>query len=397
MTLALSNASELYVAPGGPTFHLLHRIFGRARRTRPVVRRIIFLLLITWIPICLFALWQGSALGATPRDSLLLDFSTYARFFIAVPMLVLADIIIAPRLTVAGLQFVRDGLIRDADMPAYAAAITRLARRRESLLAEFVILGCAVFGAWSLTLDNAGGTALSGWRSIFLSQGDARHVSLAALWYYLVATPVFLFMWYRWLWRIVFWAMFLWEVSRLELRLVPTHADRAGGLAFLDVAHASMDMLALAVASVPSAEVAFRIVYEGASIYTYQGPLITVPLAMLAIILGPLLFFCPALARTRRAALRHYGSLVVRYNRGFQEKWVEGVHQTSEPLLGTSDIQSLADLGNSYRFVDDMGYTPFTRWTVLQIVVMAVLPGLPLLTLVLSANEIIHLLFKFVL
>jgi hypothetical protein len=29
------------------------------------------------------------------------------------------------------------------------------------------------------------------------------------------------------------WARFLWQVSRLELQLLPTHPDRCGGLGFL--------------------------------------------------------------------------------------------------------------------------------------------------------------------
>jgi hypothetical protein len=37
----------------------------------------------------------------------------------------------------------------------------------------------------------------------------------------------------RWYFRIFIWMRFLWQVSRIELSLVPTHPDRVGGMGFL--------------------------------------------------------------------------------------------------------------------------------------------------------------------
>lgn len=34
-------------------------------------------------------------------------------------------------------------------------------------------------------------------------------------------------------WRLIIWSRFLFDISRLNLALVPTHADKAGGLDFL--------------------------------------------------------------------------------------------------------------------------------------------------------------------
>ena len=62
-------------------------------------------------------------------------------------------------------------------------------------------------------------------------------------------------------------------------------------------------------------------------------------------LLGPLLMFAPNLMRTRLAWLRDYGMLATRYNRAFHEKWIMGKAPADEPLLGSADIQSLADLG----------------------------------------------------
>ena len=394
MTPVIANQGDLYVAPGGPTYRILTRLTKAPDVGFSVRRRIIFLLLITWVPMCVLALLQGNALGATPRDSFLLDFATYARFFIGIPVLVIAEDLIGGRLRTAGLQFVEDGLVRPDDYPAFEQAIARLARRRESVLVTLVIVALAAVGAWKLTYESASGVGVVGWGSVVLPEGHAYRYSLAGLWSHVVALPVLLFLWYRWLWRIVIWTLFLHDVSRLRLRLVPTHADAAGGLGFLEIAHQSFGIMAFAIGCVFSAEAAFRIVYEGTHINVFQNGTLIVLVLMQVIFLGPLLVFMPIMARTRRAALKSYGSLVVRYNSGFDDKWVENRGPKDEPLLGSADIQSLADLGNSFRFVKDMGFIPFGRGAVIQLAFFTLLPGVPLLLLAVPLSEILDTLAK---
>src|SRR5262245_46913322 len=183
MSAVLTNESELYLAPGGSAIRLIERISRRRmEQSRSLPKRIVGLVLITWVPMCLFALLQGRALGPTPRESFLLDFATYARFFLGLPILVAADVFIGPRLRAAGLEFVREDFIRHEDLPAFEQAVTRLARRRESVMATAVIVGFAVLGAWKLTFTAITSTGAVGWRSVMLPDGHALPYSLAALW-----------------------------------------------------------------------------------------------------------------------------------------------------------------------------------------------------------------------
>jgi hypothetical protein len=399
MTAAVTNESELYVAPGGPGRRLIERvgIHLRTGAQRTLLRRILTLILITWVPMCLFALLQGTALGPTPRASFLLDFATYARFFIGLPILLVADVVVGSRLRAAGLEFVRDDFIRREDAPAFERAVARLARRRESLLATLVIVGLAAVGAWRLTFEAAAGVIGSAnWRLIVLPDGHALHYSLAALWNNLVALPIVLYLLCRWLWRILIWAIFLAEVARLDLRVVPTHADRAAGLGFLQVAHASFAIIALGLASVVSAEAAFDVIYEGASLTSFKLPLVVLIVVTQVLFLGPLLVFCPLLARSGRAALISYGGIVSRYDRTFDDKWIGTREPSEEPLLGSADIQSLADMGNSFRFITDMSIVPFGRRAVLQLALATAIPFIPLVLLVVPLSQIVEALKKVV-
>ena len=95
---------------------------------------------------------------------------------------------------------------------------------------------------------------------------------------------------------------------------------------------------------------------------------------MVFAVLGPLLVFGPKLAAAKRAGLREYGTLAQRYVREFDGKWLRGGAPADEPLIGSADIQSLADLGNSFEVVKDMRWAPFTVQTVLQLAVVTLLP-----------------------
>lgn len=397
MSAVLTNESELYLAPGWPAIRLIQSIdVCRRKESQSLPQRIVALVVVTWVPMLLFALLQGQALGSTPRESFLLDFAVYARLFVGLPILVASDVIVGERLRAAGLQFVHGDFIRREDIPAFEQAVSRLARLRESLVATIVVVGLAALGAWTLTIEGVNGVGTSGWRSVVLPEGHALHYSFAALWNHLVAVPVVLFLLYRWLWRILIWTIFLHDVARLDLQLVPTHADKAGGLGFLAIAHESFDGLAFAMSAVVSAGAAFRIVYEGADVTSFGFPLVILIAITQLLFLGPLLVFCPALARNRRTALASYGALVDGYNRAFQKKWI-GQTPTDERLLGSSDIQSLADLGNSFRFVSEMGITPFGRRSVVQLALAAAVPVVPLLLLVVPTAQIVGTLLKLVL
>ena len=391
MTPVVANESELYIERGGPAYRLMQRI-GLIRGEAPSVeRRIIAFLAVTWVPLLILAWWEGLAVGPTPRQSLLLDFAAFARFLVAVPLVFIAEVVIGPRVTVAGLHFVRAGLVTPGDYPAFEQAIRRLARWRESLGAELLLVGLAVIGAWTFTAETVYGGATASWHTATIATGNGIRLSLVGLWYHVVAVPILQFFWYRWLWRFLIWLRFLYDVSRLDLALVPTHADGAGGLGFLGTTHTTFGVLAFAMSSVLSAAAAFLIVFEGGQIEAFQVHFITALVVFELLFLGPLVMFCPALVRARQAWIREYSLLVLRYNRAFHEKWIEGKVAEGEPLLGSADIQSLADLGNSFEFIRGMKVVPFSVRVILQLAVVTVLPALPLILLVVPIEKILDL------
>jgi hypothetical protein len=106
--------------------------------------------------------------------------------------------------------------------------------------------------------------------------------------------------------------------------------------------------------------------------------------------------FLPILIRSRLAWLRDYSLLVARYNRAFHEEWIMGKASADEPLLGSSDIQSLADLGNSFRYIQEMKPLPFNLRVMIRLAIVTSLPCVPLLLLVMPIDKILELLTKVV-
>ena len=218
-------------------------------------------------------------------------------------------------------------------------------------------------------------------------------LSHAGIWYGYVSLPIFQFLLCRWYFRLFIWTRFLWQVSRIDLRLVPTHPDRVGGLGFLSNTVYAFIPLLIAHGALVAAQLANRIFYLGATLRGFMIEILVLVIFLISVVLGPLLVFAPQLAHAKRTGLREYGTLAERYVREFDAKWLRGGAHADEPLVGSGDIQSLADLGNSFEVVRTMRVAPFTKETILQLAAATVAPVAPLLLTMMPLDELLKKLF----
>jgi hypothetical protein len=212
--------------------------------------------------------------------------------------------------------------------------------------------------------------------------------TLAGAWYWAVCLPLFRFLVLRWLWRLGLWTYFLWRVSRLELHLVPTHPDGAGGLGYLEVVHVHLVPLAAALSAVQAASLAEEISSGRVPFEATYAALAFVLVVNAALFLGPLFVFTPRLWVCRVNGLSDYGRFAERYVSGFDRKWLQAETPSGEPLLGTSDIQSLADLANSVNVVRNMRTVPASLRLLREFALASALPMLPLLLLKYPVREL---------
>jgi hypothetical protein len=140
--------------------------------------------------------------------------------------------------------------------------------------------------------------------------------------------------------------------------------------------------------------VADRVLYGGESLLSFKLQIGGFVVFFVLFILGPLLMFTPQMAKARRKGLADYGLLAQRYVESFERKWVVRDPSTSEELLGAADIQSLADLGNSYALVRDMRPVPFGLDDIIRLTAATAAPLVPLLLTILSVDELLLRIIK---
>jgi hypothetical protein len=141
-------------------------------------------------------------------------------------------------------------------------------------------------------------------------------------------------------------------------------------------------------------KIANRIFYAGATLPEFKVELGGMVAALAFALLGPLLAFGPQLAEAKRVGLEKYDMLAHRYAREFNEKWLRGPGPADEPLMGSADVQSLADLGNSFEVVKGMRFVPFTLATVIQLALAALAPVAPLTLTMISLEQLVERLIK---
>ena len=387
----LHNPPDFSLVLGGPLFQLLRRAHLSDDALMMVRQRLVVFALLTWLPLLLLSILEGQAWGSRTVVPFLLDIEVHVRFLVALPLLVVAELVVHRRMRPLLQQFRERNLIPENAIGRFEAAIASAFRLRNSILAE-VLLIVLVYGFGILVVWRHF-VALDAVTWYATPSADGAKLSLAGLWYSYVSVPIFQFLLCRWYFRLFIWARFLWQVSRIELSLVATHPDQAGGLSFVSGQIYAFSVLAVAHGALLAGNLANRIFFVGAALTQFKVEIASVVIFLLCVILGPLLVFSPQLARAKRQGLREYGTLATRYVREFEAKWLRGGVAADEPLVGSGDIQSLADLAGSYEVVRTMHLVPIKRDDVLRLVVATLAPIVPLALTMMSFEELLKTLF----
>ena len=379
---------DFSVVLGGPLFQLASRAHLCGDALELLNRRIIVITLFAWLPLLILSILDGHAWGSSVNVPFLKDIEVHVRLLLALPLLIVAELVVHQRMRATGRQFLERGLIADSSRTRFDAAVGAALRLRNSVVAEVVLLAFVYFVGVFFIWPRFVALNVATWYAE-PAGAAGRHLQIAGWWYAFVSLPIFQFMLFRWYFRVFIWIRFLWQVSRCELRLVPTHPDRAGGLGFLALIVVSLAPLLMAHGALLAGTIANRIFFQGAKLPDFKVELVALPVILLLIVLGPLLLFSPHISQARRVGLREYGLLAQQYVRAFEDKWLRGSPPSGEPLIGSADIQSLADLANSYGIIDKMRILLFGPRVAIAIVAAALAPMIPVALLGVPLPELL--------
>jgi hypothetical protein len=390
----LAGSEDFSLVLGGPLYQLMRRFRLSDDALHLLRRRILVLSLFAWLPLLVLSIVDGKAVGEAVRVPFLLDVDAHVRFLVSLPLLIVAEWVVHQRTRTVVVQFVSQRLVPPDLRPAFDRVLQSAARMRNSMVAEIglvaLVYGIGIGIIWQhyMVLD------VPTWYAA--PSAGRPHPQLAGWWYLFVSLPVFQFILLRWYFRLLVWTRLLWQLSRLPLAYSPLHPDGVGGIGFLSGITRAFAPLLVAQGALLAGTLANTILYEGAVLTSFYVEIVTFAAFVVFVVVGPLMVFIGPLAQVKRNGLREYSQLARRYVDEFDAKWLRGVSPPQEPLVGSADIQSLADLGNSFETIRDMRLVPVTRSAVIQLVVVTLLPLLPLLLTLVSFEELLKRLVKVV-
>ena len=388
----LDNPPDFSIVLGGPLFQLLRRAHLEGDHLELLYRRLVFFVGVTWFPLFLLAT-VGPFAGSAGRLAFLRDIEVHARFLVALPALIAAELFVHARMLPVARRFVERRIISLENLPRFYRAVESAFGLRNSIPLELSLFA-AVYTFGLLFWNSRFGIEQPTW---YAMPGGRWNLTPAGVWYVFVSIPILQFILLRWYVRFLIWYRFLWQVSRIPLKLIPTQPDRAGGLSFLGGLSYTFGPVLFAQGAMLAGLIASNVLYHGGKLLSFKLYAASFVAFFVFVIFVPLLMFTPQMASARRKGLADYGLLAQRYVEGFQDKWIVGQGINTDELLGTGDIQSLADLGNSYTVVQEMRLVPFTLKDVTRLAAVTAAPMVPLLLLVWSPEEVIMQVLKVVL
>jgi hypothetical protein len=382
---------DFSLVQGGALFRIWRRLGLADDALELLGRRAIVMALLCWLPLLLLAAFEGKLLGGGTVVPFLLDLELHVKFLVAVPLLIYAERMAHRRIKYVARQFLDRNLIPEAGMVRFENAVASVNRLRDSVTAEALLLA-VVYGIGILVVWRQY-TALDALTWYATPAAGGSKLSLAGTWYGFVSLPIFQFLVLRWYLRMFIWARFLWQVSRIDLKLVPTHPDHVGGLGLLGCGVYAFYPLVAAHGVMLAGQIANRIFYLGSSLASFKLEIGMLVAFVLVLVLGPLLAFSYQLWIARLTGTREYDTLAQRYVREFDAKWMRGGAPAGEPLVGSSDIQSLADLGNSLQVVREMRTTIFTNISIIRLTIATLVPIVPLALTMMPLEDLLKKLF----
>jgi len=373
----MPGASGFSLVDGGPLCALFRRLgWTRTDGRIDYLRAGIVLVAVAWGPLLVITVSARLLTGHWFATS----WSVHTRLLIAIPLLLRADASLHARTRLVG-DYLGSGRWNADERERFDRIFAAGVKHRDAVVPELALLALAVVAS-EIVVWNLGGSPMMA-RRVTLE-----HHQIAACWWYaLVALPMFQFLVYRALWRWGIWVQMLWRLSRLPLRPLATHPDLAGGLEFLSLPSLGFAYVVAALSAAQAGVWADRVLHVGVKVPDLKTEAVVFVVAAVILALGPLVVFSGQLLRCQIQGRHDYGGLATDYTRLFQTRWIE--QRERGDVLGTADIQSLADLAGGFEVVSKTRVVPFGPRTVIAIAAAALAPILPVALLGVPLTELL--------
>ncbi len=385
------ESSDFSLVLGGAMFQLWRRAHLSGDSLEFVHRRVLVITMLAWLPLLILSAFQSHAVGGAIKIPLLHDIEANVRFLVALPVLIIAELVVQERISPLIRRFVERRIVVAEDLPAFEAAVRSAHRVRDSKTVELTLLFLvytAGLWIWRSQLALADPT----WYASPVAK--QLHLSFAGYWYVFVSIPIFQFILMRWYMRIAIWFRLLWQISRLSLHLNAAHPDQAGGIGFLGKGSYAFGPILFAEGVLLSGLIASRVLHEGRPLMSFKTEAAGFVGFFVLVILGPLVMYAPQLELAKRKATATYGLMASRYLLQFEEKGLTGGASATNDLFATQDFRPVSEVRNRYSAVRQMRLVPFGSRDIIRLAIATAAPLLPLTLMIFSVAEVAKFLLK---
>ena len=343
-----------------------------------------------WLPLAILTAIEGTLYSGADLP-LLKDVAMNARLLIALPMLIAIRNIIDIKTTAVIKYFTNSLLEEEGRQKMLTITLPRIRKLASSSLTELILILIVIAFVMGLLKSGVYSELQSGsttWKFIGMSDGNV--MSLAGKWAVFVSIPFFQFLLLQWLWRYVVWMMLLFSFSRAPLQLLPTHADRAGGLGILILAQRTFNTIFIACSLVISSQLIMQIIKQPENFKMVAMITVGFIIFCLILLILPLVFFSPKLVITKQRGLLHMSNLSVELSSTFEKEWLNTIPLEKRIEDQHVDPSMAFDYASMFDLLEQLRIIPVTIRDIISLAVMLLVPFIPILFFYFSAAEILQ-------
>lgn len=373
---------------GGLTYSLTSIIRKKSKAEKGSRNTAIALAIITWLPLCLLALYYGTLDDDDTTISFFEDFVVHVRFLIVVPFLVLIE----NSVNKTFVEYIKntDNIIPNIQQQDYNKMVDHLKKITTSYLPEIIVLIVYLTALFM----NPDLLASEDAHRNYMTYTGTNTLNIAGWYNFLISIPIFLLLMFRWFYRWVIWFYSIIKISNFNIYVDPLHADKMAGLSYLNLVPITFSFIIVAPAAVMSAKIGMDIIYNGASFKSFSYQILFYIIASPIILYSPLLAFMGKLSLARRKGILIFGDLVRKHDHDYVKKWLDPNSKNEEPVLGAVDNSSLADINGSYAPIEGLQMVPIDFKMILASFVMNAIPYVPLVFTYYSFKELFTIIMK---
>jgi hypothetical protein len=371
---------------------LLIRVGFKGSGVKSDIFRVLTAFIICWIPMAITTLVKGTFWTGNIAESFITDFDIQARFFISLPIFILADRLVSSRLSLIIKQFVNSGIIGEDIREKFDHIVSSRTRFLRSIWTNLAIFALCYLHVIIVLFYESTSTSVLSWQ--IMESGGEPTLNFAGKWYLLVGGPFVLFLFYRWFLRIIVWGLIMYRISRLDITLFPMHPDLAGSLGFLGYSIRYFSPVALAISASVAGNMADFMLAEGLRLADMKFIGLAYFVFMTIVFTIPLFLFSGKLIDAKEQSVYENNDYTNGIYRELRRKISKGYQKVKAEDLKMPDFSAVADLSAVIENALNMKFIPFTLKDIIPLWTMMAIPFIGVILIEIPVNEILRQLFS---